>query len=114
MVKVSILHGQLTVKLEGTKKFLALKSTIKIPLKSIKSVSLKPPKWIFLGVRAGTHIPGVMMAGTFWTRQGKQFYYVRDPKKCVTLTLHDHEYSNVVFQVDDHVAVAARISKALR
>lgn len=114
MVKVSISHGQVVVKLEGAKKFLALKGTIKIPLKSIKSVSLRPPKWISLGVRAGTYFPGVMMAGTFWTRQGKQFYYVRDPKKCVTLILHDHEYSKVVFQIDNHEKVASQISKALR
>ncbi len=114
MVKVSISHGQVVVELKGTKKFLALKGTIKIPLKSIKSVSLRPPKWSFLGVRAGTYFPGVVMAGTLWTRSSKEFYYVRDPKKCVTLTLHDHEYSKVVFQVDDHEKVASQISKALQ
>ncbi len=114
MVKVSISHGQVVVKLEGAKKFLALKGTIKIPLKSIKSVSLRPPKWIFLGVRAGTHLPGVVMAGTFWTRSGKEFYYVRDPSICVTLTLFGHTYSKVVFQVDNNKKVASQIRKALR
>ncbi len=114
MVKVSVSHGHVVLKLEGAKRLLALKSTVEIPLNSIKRVSLTPPKWLFAAVRAGTHLPGIMMAGTFWTRQGKQFYYVRDPEKCVTLTLRDHEYSKVVFQVDDKVAVAARIGKALR
>ncbi len=114
MVNISISHGEAVVRLEGTKKFLALKGTIKIPLKSIKSVSLRPPKWSFLGVRAGTYFPGVMMAGTFWTRSGKEFYYVRDPNKCVTLTLYGHEYSKVVFQVDNHEKVASLVSEALR
>ena len=114
MFKVSISQGQVVLKLEGAKKVLALKSTIKIPLKSIKSVSLRPPKWSFLGLRAGTYFPRVMMAGTLWTRSGKEFYYVRDPSKCVTLTLSGHEYAKVVFQVDNREKVASQISKALR
>ena len=62
----------------------------------------------------GFQVPGPTKARAFWTRSGKEFYYVRDPKKCLTLTLHDHEYSKVVFQVDDHEKVASQISKALQ
>jgi len=114
VVNVSISHGEVVVSLEGAKKLLALKGKIRIPLKSIKSVSLRQPKWIFLGFRAGTNLPRVMMAGTFWTGSGKEFYYVRDPNKCVTLTLYGHEYSKVVFQVDNHEKVGSLISEALR
>lgn len=53
------------------------------------------------------------MAGTFWTRKGKAFYYVGDFSKCITLHPKDHEYSKVVVEVDDKEAVAKELKKAL-
>jgi hypothetical protein len=55
-----------------------------------------------------------LMAGTFWTRNGKTFYYVRDFSKCVTLHLRDHEYSKVVVEVDDKEAIAQRLKEILK
>jgi hypothetical protein len=53
------------------------------------------------------------MAGTFWTRKGKAFYYVWDFSKCVTLHLKGHEYSKVVIEVDDKQATAERLREML-
>lgn len=46
------------------------------------------------------------MAGTFWVKQGKTFYFVRDFSKCVTLHLKNHEYAKVIVQVDDKESIA--------
>ena len=61
----------------------------------------------------GTHMPNGFMAGTFWTRKGKAFYYVRDFSKCVTLHLKGHKYSKVVIEVDDKQATAERLREML-
>jgi len=61
----------------------------------------------------GTHVPKGFMAGTFWTRKGKVFHYVRDFSKCVNLHLKDHEYFKVVVEVDDKEAVAKELKKTL-
>lgn len=50
-------------------------------------------------MQIGIHMPGVLMAGTFWVREGKTFYRVRDPSKCATLHLKRHEYKKVVVEV---------------
>ena len=64
--------------------------------------------------KVGIHIPGGIMAGTFWRGKGKSFYYVGDFSKCVTLKLQDHEYPQVVVQVDDKFETAKRLIEALK
>ena len=53
------------------------------------------------------------MAATFWTRQGKTFYYARDRLKCVTLNLKNHQYKKVVFQVKNKEFVALHLKEAI-
>jgi len=116
MVTISIGRENLTIKLEGAKKLLAVKSSIAIPLQNITEVSTEQVKPIWLpAVRIGTHVPGAFMAGTFWLRKGgKTFYFVRDFTKCLTLTLKHHEYSQIIVEVgNDKVAIASGIKEAL-
>jgi hypothetical protein len=115
MVKVSVGSDAVTLRLEGAKKFLAVKSKITIPLANIVKVSTEQVKPLWLPrMRLGAHVPGVFMAGTFWVKQGKTFYYVRDFTKCITLHLKKHEYSKVIVQVDDKESVARRIRDAIQ
>jgi hypothetical protein len=113
MVDVSVGKDSITIKIEGAKKFFALKSKIEIPLDNIAKVSTEQVRPVWLPrMRIGTHIPGALMAGTFWLRTGKTFYFVKDFSKCITLHLKDHEYSKVIVQVDDKDTVAHRIRAA--
>jgi hypothetical protein len=116
LVTISVGNSDVTIKLEGAGKILALKSKITIPLENIAGVSTTKvkPLW-FPEAWLGSHLPGVFMAGTFWLRKGgKTFYYVRDFSNCITLTLRNHEYSKVVVQVGkDKQVVANRIREAL-
>lgn len=114
MVKLTVTERYVTVDLQGIKKFLALKSSIKIPVKCIKKVSTEQIKWMVFVVKAGTNFPGLLMAGTFFRREGMVFYYVRDPQKCVSLTLENHQYRKVVVQVDDKEKTAYRIRQAMK
>lgn len=117
MVSISVGKDGVTIRLEGAKKILAIKSKITIPLDNITKVSTEQVKPVWLPMsRLGTHVPGVFMAGTFWLRKGgKTFYYVRDFSSCITLTLKNHEYSKVIVQVGkDKEAIASRIRAAIK
>lgn len=114
MVKVSVGHDAVTLRLEGAKRFLAVKSRITIPLTNIVKVSTEQVKPLWLPrMRLGAHVPGVFMAGTFWIKQGKTFYFVKDFSKCITLHLKNHEYTRVIVQVNDKESVAQRIGNAI-
>jgi hypothetical protein len=116
MVSISVGKDGITIKLQGAKKFLAIKSKIVIPLANITKVSTEKvkPLW-FPEMRIGAHLPGIFMAGTFWLRKGgKTFYYVKDFSGCITLTLRNHEYSKVIVEVGkDKEVVANRIKAAM-
>ena len=116
MLKVAVGKDGITLKLEGTKKFLALKSKIVIPLDNLARVSTEQVKPIWIPrMRIGTHIPGAFMAGTFWLKGGKTFLFVKDFSKCITIHLKNHEYSRVIVQVDeDKEVVASRIRNKIR
>jgi hypothetical protein len=116
MVRVTVGRENVTLRLEGSTKLLALKSSIVIPLSKIEKVSTEQvgPFWL-PRMRVGTHLPGVFTAGTFWVREGKTFFYVHDPSRCVTFYLKGHEYRRVVVEVDggDKEAVAAKVNAAM-
>ncbi len=114
MVKVEVEKDQIVIALGGKEKFLALKQRIAIPKENVVSVSTERAKPSWISFKMGTHVPKGFMAGTFWTRKGKAFYYVRDFSKCITLHLKGHEYSKVVVQVDDKEATAERLRKEIQ
>lgn len=114
MIKVELGKEYVAFKLEGAQKFLALKSLVRIPLENIDIISTETVKPLWLAGRLGTHMPPIFWAGTFWTREGKTFYYVRNRSKCITLKLRDHEYSKVVMEVDDKENVADNLRKLIK
>ena len=58
----------------------------------------------------GTHVPGVIKAGTYYTRRGKEFWYVIADAKFLTLELHDEPYQKIVLTLDGHEDWANRIN----
>jgi hypothetical protein len=114
MVKFSITKNTIIVNFEGYRKFLALKNNLRIPLSCVKSVSTVPVTWLLFTPKAGINFPGLIMAGTFFRREGVTFYYVRDLKKCITLSLQNHRYTKVVIQVERKDEIASEIRKAVK
>jgi hypothetical protein len=113
MVKVEIGKKEVVFKLEGAQKFLAVKGSVRIPFENIAGVSTEKVKPLWVAGRVGTHLPGVFMAGTFWTRRGKTFYYAKDRSKCITLLLRNHQYRWVVFEVRNKELVALQLRQAI-
>jgi hypothetical protein len=113
MVRVEIGKKDVVFRL-GAARFAPWGRDVRIPFRNIASVSTEKVKPLWLAVRMGAHVPGIFMAGIFWTRQGKTFYYVRDKSRCITLNLKNHEYKKVVVQVENKKSVASRLKEAIK
>ncbi|MGW3493764.1 hypothetical protein [Streptomyces sp. NPDC001020] len=115
MAHISIDDDNLIVEIEGLDKLWALKSRLTIPLAHVRGATADPgivkePK----GLRSpGTHVPGVVTAGTFHVDGERVFWDVRDPAKAVVIQLADERYARLVIQVSDPHATVALVEDAL-
>jgi len=77
--------------LEGREQVLALKAKVAIPKSSIQSVSWQDVfnDWRTWEVRMpGSYLPKWLMAGSFWTEEGWDFVYGRQPRGIIKPELH--------------------------
>ena len=88
MAQVTIAGDDLIVDVEGLDKLWALKSRLTVPLGNVRGATADPgivrePK----GIRApGTHVPGVVVAGSFYADGERVFWDVRDADKAIVIT----------------------------
>lgn len=114
MATISVQGQDLVVEMNGLDKLWSLKSKLTIPLAHVRGATIDPgilgePK----GIRApGTHLPGVITAGTFHQDGEKVFWAVRDALKAVVVELADEHYTRLVVEVDDPRAVVAMVEQA--
>jgi len=114
MATISVQGQDLVVEMNGLDKLWSLKSKLTIPLAHVRGATVDPgmvgePK----GVRApGTHLPGVITAGTFHQDGEKVFWAVRDGQNAVVVELADEQYTRLVVEVDDPRAVVAMVEQA--
>ncbi|MBU2665106.1 hypothetical protein KOI35_16510 [Actinoplanes bogorensis] len=115
MADVRIDGADLVVEMSGLDRLWALKSSLTIPLTNVRGATIDPgivneEK----GIRApGTHVPGVITAGTFHLDGEKVFWDVRDPSKAVVIELRDEQYARLVVQVNDPRATVELIEKSV-
>jgi hypothetical protein len=100
---ITIKDGSLLVNIEGTDKLWALKSRLEIPLANVAGAApaeAEAREWLH-GIRlGGTHIPGVISAGRFYSHGTWVFWDVHDPAKAIGIQLHGEHYSKLVVEVD--------------
>ncbi|MFJ9248224.1 hypothetical protein [Streptomyces sp. NPDC101776] len=115
MALIRIDGDDLVVEIEGLDKLWSFKGSLTIPLANVRGATADPgiaaePK----GIRtAGSHVPGVITAGTFRQHGEKVFWDVRDPSKAVVVELADEKYARLIVQVDDPRATVALVENAL-
>lgn len=91
MATISIDGNNLTVEVQGADKLWTLNSRLTIPLKHVRGATADPgmanePK----GFRGpGTHLPGVIVAGTFHQDGQRIFWDVHDQSRAVVIELQD-------------------------
>lgn len=115
MALLRIDGDDLVVVMEGLNKLWSFKGSLTIPLANVRGATADPgiatdPK----GVRApGSHVPGLITAGTFHQDGERVFWDVRDASKAVVVELADERYARLVLQVDDPRAAVALVENAL-
>lgn len=115
-MKLHIENDTLTIELEWYEQLWAvtLARQIRIPLARIERVTTAEPQSNWSEIRApGTFLPGVIKAGTYYSKRGKEFWYVTADKDYLTLELHDESYRRVIITIPDNVAWCERIERAL-
>jgi hypothetical protein len=100
---------QLLVRPVGLVRMWALSKGLECPVTAITDVGVSERKGLVKGFRApGTHLPGVMTAGTFRSRGEKDLWMVGRAKEVLVIELHDQPYRHLIVQVEDpHAAVEA-------
>lgn len=105
----------LVVNIDGADKLWALKSRLAIPLANVlgaREARDEARRWLH-GIRlGGTHLPGVIYAGRFFSHGEMVFWDVHDPDKAIAIDLRDGHYGHLVIEVDDPEREIERIQQA--
>ena len=117
MARIELGDRDVTLHLSPWDEVLALHGSMRVPYSHILSASADPVDAVaFRGIKIGTNIPGVKVAGTFLTADGAIFYDFHDGQRCLTLQLDHERYRRVVVEVDsdqDPATLAAEIEARL-
>ncbi len=115
-MKLNLTTERLTIELEWYEQLWAvtLERQMQIPLARIVRATTEEPQSNWSEIRApGTFLPGVIKAGTYYTKRGKEFWYVTTDKNYLTLELHDEPYRQIVITIPDNLDWCDRINRAL-
>jgi len=99
----------------GADQLWAFKSSLEIPLAHIVGVRADPEAargW-WHGMRlAGTEVPWVITAGTYYQDGNRVFWDVHHPEKTIVIDLHDEKYNQLIVEVADPQAAIQLIQNA--
>ena len=109
MVEIAIVGEKACFEVEGWDKLWSLRSRLEIPLAHIKGAEADPSLAIgwWGGIRlAGTSVPTIFRAGTFYREGGLVFWDVHNPENTVVIDLEHEHYKKLIVEVaDPHAAV---------
>jgi hypothetical protein len=111
-MQLSISDQTLNIDLDGWEQLWAFyfNADLKVPLAHITEVSTELPASDWREVRLpGTFLPGVIKAGTYYTPNGREFWYVTQRDRYLTLKLENEFYNRIVLAIDDNLLWAERI-----
>ena len=114
--RLEITPERLIVHVEGADRLWALKSRLEVPIDHVAgaaSATEEAHKWLH-GMRVGgTHVPGVISAGRFYSHGQMVFWDVHDPEKAIGIELRDERYGRLVLEVENPEAEIARIEQVI-
>lgn len=111
-MNLTITQDKLQIELEWFEQLWAfhLHKLISIPLTHISNVTTDEPQSTWAEIRApGTFLPGVIKAGTYYTRRGKEFWYVTSERNYLTLELQHEPYQRIILTTDNNENWAEQI-----
>jgi hypothetical protein len=117
VVSIALGARDVTISPSGWSRIWTMRSQIRFPLSSIRAVHRAPAdagRGIWHGWRLpGTHVPGVLVAGSYYRGGRWEFWDVRVSKgRAIELELEDAPYSRVVVDVADPAFEVERLRAA--
>lgn len=74
-----------------------LSGHIEVPLETIQSVTIERPNTTWQELRAmGTYLPWVIKAGTYYSKRGREFWYVQGDDPCLCIDISEGYYKRIV------------------
>ena len=116
MVDVTIEGDRAVFAVEGLDKLWALRSRLEIPLAHITDVESNHEqvgRWWHGFKIAGTDMPGLFAAGTFFFHGELVFWDVRSPADTIIVSLNHERYKKLIVQVADPDATIATLRAAM-
>jgi len=85
-----------------------------ISVSHITEVKAAEPETSWRDLRApGTFFPGIIKAGTYYTKRGKEFWYYKKGKKPLVLELRNESYKRIILGLDDAPAWQQEIQEQI-
>lgn len=116
MVDVTIRGDTAVFTVRGVHKLLAFRSRIEVPIAAIRDVRRAgrgdTDGWWQGWRMPGTHIPGVIVAGTFYRRGERVFRDVVRAGRALVVELAGHRYTRLVVEVADPDGTIALLQRA--
>ena len=114
MARVSINPANLRVELTPGEAFWGFHKSLTVPGKQVVGAqALGKGWWKTLGMRIGTGLPGVMIAGTFIRKGDWAYVSWTRGKQVLQINLSGNKYSRILLGVDDAEALAEEINTAI-
>lgn len=103
MVAIDKIENSYLFKVLGWHRLWCLKSKLVIPEINIVSVTRYDDSFSAMqGIRLpGTYLPGVITAGSYYTKEGWFFCDITDHRKCLEISLRNERYSKLIIEVGD-------------
>ena len=116
MVIITIGTDKATFEVQGWDRLWSLRSQLEIPLSHIKGAYIDPEPamgW-FQGLKlAGTDVPNIFRAGTFYQHGELVFWDVNDPEKTIVIELEHEWYRKLIIEVENPEQEINRINSNL-
>jgi hypothetical protein len=114
MVNIKINRDKVIFEVQGWDKLWSLRSRLEISLSHIKGAHSDPTPamgW-FDGLRlAGTELPKIFRAGTFYQQGELVFWDVHEPKNTIVIELEHERYKKLIIEVENPAQEVKKINQ---
>ena len=119
MTTIELTDDKLELTVRGFDVVLALKKHLSIPLTHVTrveaGVAAEAREHLRNSLRMpGTHLPGIVTAGSYVEHGRWMFWDVHSGERAVTIFIEHDRYDAIIVDVDDPTATVARIEERLR
>ena len=116
-MNINIVEQNLQIEFTVKEQFLAVRfhKLWEIPLSHIQQVTTTPPQTTWKELRSpGTSLPGLVKAGTYYTKRGKEFWLVNERKdNYLTIELQDENYKRIILTAENNESWQQRLSQVM-